>query len=301
MSTTHRHQGRTAVAVLLLAGCLNISDRAYEARFDNDSDGFSRDEDCDDADPNTWPGAPERCDDVDQDCDGVADDNACVVSRRSAGPGESYDLFISSLDGGDERQLTDTPTVSEMGAVPSPDRSTILYVGQDHDWYWMDRDGNSAHCISLNETIDFGAAGERTYDRISGLAWFQSDQIVVNRGISSENGSTSGTYLADLHNFDGTTCSQDHPMFSDVGISGPLGDCCAHQITIMHAFSSCPGDFVVRGLEENWEPRSDLYRFSLSTWEFGPLHEDEANGDADDYIEGAFGIWGQSERRDAVV
>jgi uncharacterized protein (TIGR03382 family) len=36
---------------------------------DNDQDGVCAALDCDDADPTTWPGAPERCDGVKNDCD----------------------------------------------------------------------------------------------------------------------------------------------------------------------------------------------------------------------------------------
>ena len=39
--------------------------------FDTDGDGFTSDVDCDDADANTFPGAPEICDLADNDCDGI--------------------------------------------------------------------------------------------------------------------------------------------------------------------------------------------------------------------------------------
>jgi hypothetical protein len=42
---------------------------------DADGDGFGADQDCDDADPNTYPGAPERCDGKDNDCDVGADED----------------------------------------------------------------------------------------------------------------------------------------------------------------------------------------------------------------------------------
>jgi hypothetical protein len=48
--------------------------------LDADGDGSPVDEDCDDADPRRFPGAEERCDPVDRDCDGVAftpDDCPC--------------------------------------------------------------------------------------------------------------------------------------------------------------------------------------------------------------------------------
>ena len=41
------------------------------AQIDADGDGFGSSEDCDDSDPETWPGAPEQCDGEDNDCDGV--------------------------------------------------------------------------------------------------------------------------------------------------------------------------------------------------------------------------------------
>ena len=38
---------------------------------DGDFDGYDSDEDCDDGDPNTYPFAPELCDGLDNDCDGL--------------------------------------------------------------------------------------------------------------------------------------------------------------------------------------------------------------------------------------
>jgi len=51
-----------------------VADTApVDAVRDEDGDGFTADVDCDDADAAVFPGAPERCDGVDQSCTGVAD------------------------------------------------------------------------------------------------------------------------------------------------------------------------------------------------------------------------------------
>lgn len=55
--------------------------------IDNDYDGVFEDLDCDDANPNVYPGAEELCDGIDNNCDGIIDD------------GLSMDVYYEDSDG----------------------------------------------------------------------------------------------------------------------------------------------------------------------------------------------------------
>ncbi len=57
---------------------------------DADNDGYAGDADCDDADPQTYPGAPELCDGLDNDCDGWPEedgDGVCGIWILDAATG----------------------------------------------------------------------------------------------------------------------------------------------------------------------------------------------------------------------
>jgi len=62
------------------------SDPSVGAGTDDDSDGFDACVDCDDDDDTIFPGAAEVCDDVDTDCDGLADGLDFDVGGTSAPP-----------------------------------------------------------------------------------------------------------------------------------------------------------------------------------------------------------------------
>ncbi len=69
-----------------LGGC-NVAFNACVGVIDQDGDGYLSTYDCDDLTPTTNPGADELCDGVDNDCNGLIDDNFPLVYADSDGDG----------------------------------------------------------------------------------------------------------------------------------------------------------------------------------------------------------------------
>ena len=146
--------------LLLLFACTKSpeptdSGQVDEVDQDVDDDGFLVGEDCDDTDPNTWPGAIELCDGQDQDCDDVVDEGVTTTWYADAdGDGDGSDTDTQeSCDrpdgytstGGDCDDADDTvhPTADEVcddvdqdcdGAVDEGELSTF-WADADDDGY----------------------------------------------------------------------------------------------------------------------------------------------------------------------
>ena len=100
------------LGLMALGGCSNDLEGNEGQPGDKDGDGFTTEDDCDDEDPNTYPGAPEICDGKDNDCDGEI-------------PEWEYDLDGNGLRECEEI-CSDAPgegsisTISDCEYTPSP-------------------------------------------------------------------------------------------------------------------------------------------------------------------------------------
>lgn len=115
--------------------------------IDNDGDGFTASDDCDDNDPFTFPGAEELCDGKDNNCDGVIDEGLTFLVFYSDNDGDGYGAEGSGI----EDCLQPPDTVTEGGDCDDTDENIypgapeILSNGIDEDCDGID------NTVSVNE------------------------------------------------------------------------------------------------------------------------------------------------------
>jgi hypothetical protein len=121
------------------------------------SDGYSEDStDCDDANPVVFPGADETCDDLDNDCDGVTDEDAVdaltwYVDNDGDGSGNAHEALVACeaptgyvADGTDcdDTRNDANPGASEVCDNADNDCDGVIDEGVT-EMFFMDADGDN--------------------------------------------------------------------------------------------------------------------------------------------------------------
>ena len=138
--------------LLLLLAC---ADKREGEAGDRDGDGFTFDEDCNDQDAEIHPGATERCNEVDDDCDGVVDEDGITVFYVDTdGDGWGTDTeealgcdppsgFVVDPGDCDDADPTVHPEADEWCDGVDQDCDIIIDEDPvDGVWSWPDEDGD---------------------------------------------------------------------------------------------------------------------------------------------------------------
>ena len=135
-----------------------------EPSEDLDGDGHDEDEDCDDTDAAVYPGAPERCDGVDQDCDSEIDVGASDAPRwyRDA-DGDTYGDVSSDEVACDAPAgyVADPSDCDDARAEVNPSASESCATAWDDDCDGVENEDDASDALSWAPDADgdgFGAA-----------------------------------------------------------------------------------------------------------------------------------------------
>jgi Putative metal-binding motif/FG-GAP repeat len=139
------------------AACL-IDEEAVEKRraelTDGDGDGFAAEDECDDEDASAFPGAEERCDGVDDDCDGDIDEDAVDAVLWYAD--EDVDGFgagppVGSCDA-PAGHVANQLDCDDAATKTNPEEDEVPYDGIDQDCSGADLtdvDGDGGDAVSV--------------------------------------------------------------------------------------------------------------------------------------------------------
>lgn len=126
----------------------NDDDDSTPPETDGDGDGHATPEDCDDNDHYTWPGAPELCDEKDNDCDGEVDEEP--LANLAWYPDSDQDGY-----GTEEGLLIGCEPLDGYSTIPGDcnDDNPSIHPGALIDGYDADCDGRIEWRVTIIITV----------------------------------------------------------------------------------------------------------------------------------------------------
>ncbi|MFH1465111.1 MAG: putative metal-binding motif-containing protein, partial [Pseudomonadota bacterium] len=182
----------TLLFLLALAACRTPedskpNDTGPEA-VDADGDGYPESEDCDDLDATIHPDAQERCNGLDDDCDGEVDEDAGALTLYADADADGY---------GD-------PDTSTLACEPST--GWVEEAGDCDDTDAAIFPGADEHCDGVDEDCD----GEEDEGALDAPTWYQD---VDQDGYGDDATATRACEPPANHVAEGGDCDDDDPAF----------------------------------------------------------------------------------------
>lgn len=187
---------------------------------DADSDGYPTPEDCDDTDPFVYPGAPERCNDIDDDCDPLTGEDG-VASVDGQGSFATIGMAVAASSPGSEVRVC---------AGTWPEHVTIahdLALVAQRDATVTTIDGGGAGGPTLRVTAGevtirgFTITGGNSVGQGGGIGITGTELVTVASCVVTGNTSTDG---AGIYTYLGAQLALEQTTLSDNtgGIGGGL-------------------------------------------------------------------------------
>ncbi len=289
--------------VLLLAtwaGCLFAPD-VYRQRLeeldDDDADGWSEDAgDCDDLDPNRYPGNAELCDRADNDCDERVDEEVTSVFTYSDEDGDGFGDLDSPLYGCESGGVADSTDCDDTSPEIHPEAAELCN-GSDDDCDgdddedasdasegYLDRDGDGYGDLSSPwRGCDPTGVVEDSGDCDDGNAWVYPGAPerldgVVNNCTAPDPLDEVTTASADLLLTGGGDFGSAVSAFRDLTADGVSDLVVGHDTHV---------EMFIGPLSSGAAPAA---RLTVSEWSGGLLAGGDADGDGnDDLILGTAG------------
>ena len=164
-------------------------DSGTPSTIDQDGDGFSQEDDCNDANPDIHPQAQEICNAIDDNCNGSIDDNLSIMwYEDNDGDGAGGNLIAESCEG-DPAWVETTGDCDDFNSEVYPNNPNRI------DGIDSDCDGRKDWLVTIYVAVD--DAGELC---VNGLALGETGEWTT--GLMYETWLPSGSHTVGIHGWD---------------------------------------------------------------------------------------------------